>query len=876
MTKRHPHFTGLAGFLAAGLLTLPLLTACSGSDDQPDASSHISRADTYTSQGQYRSAILEIRNAIKLEPDNLSHTLDLAELYIDIGAAPQAANLLEQRLGEAPEQVTLPLARAYLKQRKHLSAQEVIAGFTPTSSAGQLQANLIKAEIQRLAGNPTEAAALFESLVTAHPSNLEAAEGLLKARLDLRQNQQAIQFADEWLSANPDTPEILFFKGIAHYRSNQLEQATESLTSAVTLIPDGDVLLPIRKSALQALSRTLTEQGRITEAQVYTKLLAQHSDTAAQEQTRAAIAAIEEGRIDEAKQILKDLLKLSPNNTRLALLLGTLEAETGDLSEGARLFAENLDPEVSPTPFIQAATMTRIDRGEREEALKILERAMAARPNDNDLVAMHGVVALSLPQHQQAGEASLSKAIANEPDRVRLRLALARHYMAKNQIQQALGQLRMAFTTEPTDWAATSTYLRLLLETQEKQEAAEIRDSLLNGYPDHPEAVILASLADLYLGEEQQAQSRLETLVSGNPDLVNAKIALANLYAHLGETEKGITIYLDIARRTPDSIQPLQRAAQFYLRDHSQSDLKSWLETLSQDYPELRPNADALGALIRLRQGDVTRARQQLAPHLGSGSEAIKQVESQLLAAESRHAAESEQWELALAKASEARALEPTSMKYALLPVHILHRQGKTDEAIRTLDAVEAALGSHSLSTQARARLMADREGVNKAYRFLLTNWEKTADPELMPSLLTYARSAAPQDMDRLTLEWRQSAPNSVPALLARGDWLLSSGSEDAAAEHYQRILDLQSNHIVALNNLAWLLRERDSRKALELAERASALAPDNAAVLDTYAWLLHLSGDQARAREIIERAYALAPENEEIQSHRNQIKQQM
>ena len=99
----------------------------------------------------------------------------------------------------------------------------------------------------------------------------------------------------------------------------------------------------------------------MTEAQVYNRILAENLNTGANEQGQAAIAAIKEGKFEEAKNILRDMLKLDPDNEQVALMLGALAAGTGDRDEGTRLLTENVDPETTPTRFIRAATMARID-----------------------------------------------------------------------------------------------------------------------------------------------------------------------------------------------------------------------------------------------------------------------------------------------------------------------------------------------------------------------------------------------------------------------------------------------------------------------------------------------------------------------------------
>jgi len=807
------HRPGKAGITATMLLTLALLTACDNRNSSSGAESHMERAETYAGQGQYRSAILEVRNALKLEPDKLAYRLALADLYMEIGAARQAVSLLSQAGEEHARETALPLARAYLRLRKYVSAREALEGFTPAGPEEQLETGIIRGEILRLSGQPGEAAALFATLVSSYPSSSRAMEGLLKAQLALGQNARAVESAERWLKTHPADPAILYLKGVAHYQSNQLEEATETLTEAATSIPDADVLLPLRRQVLQALSRVLTEQGRITEAQVYNRLLAENSNTEVEEMVRSAITAIEEDRLDDAKGILRDLLKLNPDNSRVGLLLSSLEAETGDKATSARLFTEYLDPETSPTLFIQAATVTRVDLGEREEAYRILARALEARPNDTELLAMHGILALTMPGHQQEGLASLARAIANEPEQVRLRLALARYYLSQQKIQQALGELRMAFTSDPSEWAATALYLQLLLDSGENQEAAEIRDALLNGYGDQAEAVILASQTDARLGQPELGQKRLQQLLADKPGNDAARLALASLYAGRGLTDQAVQEYVSLARRDPNS-----RAGAFYLQravltlQHADAgtEVRKWLSETGSQHPELKETAAALRILASIRAGDLDGARRALADSDDRGHEISRLAEAQLLLAESLQAARQGDWQAAMAGITEARALEPDNRTFALTEADFLWQQGKQQDALHALDSMETTLGRQ-------------------------------------------------QD-----------------SLLARAAWLLQLGQEENAVPYYREVLLQEPDHIVALNNLAWILREQNPEEALKLAGQAAALAPDNPDILDTYAWILHLAGNHHTAGEIIDRAFALAPDNDQIRSHRASIRQNL
>jgi tetratricopeptide (TPR) repeat protein len=92
----------------------------------------------------------------------------------------------------------------------------------------------------------------------------------------------------------------------------------------------------------------------------------------------------------------------------------------------------------------------------------------------------------------------------------------------------------------------------------------------------------------------------------------------------------------------------------------------------------------------------------------------------------------------------------------------------------------------------------------------------------------------------------------------------------DQAAERYRKLIELQPNNSLALNNLAYDLATRQNKamEALPLAEKALATAPQNAAFLDTVAWIEHLLGRDMDAARRIALAVRNAPNAADIRLH--------
>jgi predicted Zn-dependent protease len=72
----------------------------------------------------------------------------------------------------------------------------------------------------------------------------------------------------------------------------------------------------------------------------------------------------------------------------------------------------------------------------------------------------------------------------------------------------------------------------------------------------------------------------------------------------------------------------------------------------------------------------------------------------------------------------------------------------------------------------------------------------------------------------------------------------------------------------VLLNNLAWLYDQKGDAKAVELAEKALANAPNTPEVMDTAGWILTRRGHPQRGLKLLEQANKAAPKQGDIAYH--------
>jgi tetratricopeptide (TPR) repeat protein len=149
----------------------------------------------------------------------------------------------------------------------------------------------------------------------------------------------------------------------------------------------------------------------------------------------------------------------------------------------------------------------------------------------------------------------------------------------------------------------------------------------------------------------------------------------------------------------------------------------------------------------------------------------------------------------------------------------------------------------------------------DQAQALLAFKRAKALDPKNTATDLALAQ------LDLKDAKWETARQSLGKVLNSKGEnsqarlWLgmLESvnGNQQAAIDHFQKVIDREPNNILALNNLAYLLAGNQKRtdEALKYAQKAKELAPDNPDIEDTLGWVLYQKGIYSSAVRHLESA---------------------
>jgi len=164
------------------------------------------------------------------------------------------------------------------------------------------------------------------------------------------------------------------------------------------------------------------------------------------------------------------------------------------------------------------------------------------------------------------------------------------------------------------------------------------------------------------------------------------------------------------------------------------------------------------------------------------------------------------------------------------------------------------------------ASLLAIGGQPEKAFEELERRQQRMSATDLAVGGMRVLRGGVPTEKHFQTVNgWLMKAvveqPKSVSLHLHLAEWHTLQGQYDAAAKAYRRVLELDANQVVALNNLAWILAAdpATAAEALQISDKAVRQSGSNAELLDTRARILISARRFPEAKQSLQEALTVS-----------------
>jgi len=620
------------------------------------------------------------------------------------------------------------------------------------------------------------------------------------------------------------------------------------------------------------------------------------------------LAEIGLGDYVAAQRALSMTIDLNPKHMGAQLKLAEVltAANTPELlnevQEHARavLQASPDDPDA-----LDAMAAAELKLGNREESLKLLERAGNKAPAHLQTAVMRAAAQLAV-NDKTGAERILRQAVEKSPDSQQARMIMGMLDLVVQKPKDAEAQFRKVLEKDPKHAIALVELAATLTATGRKNEAEQIYRRLAYG-----PASQYQPLYGRYLfeeGKQREAVAEFERLAKLDPKDINARTTLVAAYfatRRIGEARAVLKAALD---NNPRDVPALSQRSQLNIVAGSYADARADLNQVLH-YNTDSDKAHFLLATVERAEGSAEKERQELAEVLRLNPQffaARVALARSYLTANQGHAALDlmdrtppdqqkglgfityHNW--ALLSIGDLKGLQTgisgglaqQRTRDLLLQQALLNQRQQNEAAARpflleilknnpedpgalnflirgyiaekklpaAIDEIRALLikRPQSAALQYHLGVLLVAKGERKEARDAFTA-AVTHNSQFVPSRLALAAmdqadgkaDAARQELEPLLT----SKAGELSARMGLSIIEAKAGNYPKAIEHLRKIVDAQPNNVIALNNLAYLLADHTDQTddALKYAQKAKELAPNDVNVEGTIGWAYFRKG---------------------------------
>ena len=269
-----------------------------------------------------------------------------------------------------------------------------------------------------------------------------------------------------------------------------------------------------------------------------------------------ALSLHQQGQLDQAESIYKEILQSQPQHFDALQLLAAIAAHRKNLLAAIELF----DQALTIYPHHPIALNNRgnvlLDLKRTEQALESYDLALTIKPDFAEALNNRGCALFELKRHEQALD-NYDLALTIKPDYVEAFNNRGNALHALNRLEQALESYQLALSIKPDYAEALNNCGNVLRDLQRHEQALDSYNRALAIKPDYAEAFNNCGNVLLDMKCYEQALDCYDQALVINPDYVEAFTNRGNALLELKHPEQALDCYDQALAIKPDYVEAL-------------------------------------------------------------------------------------------------------------------------------------------------------------------------------------------------------------------------------------------------------------------------------------------------------------------------------
>jgi tetratricopeptide (TPR) repeat protein len=465
------------------------------------------------SQGKPADAVVDLEEAMKLDPTSIRAKGTLARVYSALKQDEKALPLWAAAVAGEPNEPAWAAGQVQTLAALHKSEEAVAAAAKARANFPKdEQTALVVARAEELLDRASDAEDAYKAATQLDPTDLDAALGLARLYLRQRRNSDARSTLAVVTEKRPQDPRLRIGLG-------DLALATGDLGTAQTEFERATSLAPEMAEAWVGRARLKLEKKAWKDAQAFA------------EKALTLDANVPDGHLVLGTALWK---------------LGELEPATKEL-ESARSGGSNSRLEVT-------LAAVRLEKGDPDNAAALLAAVLKAEPGNPEANYWMARVHHKKADYSLALE-SIRAAIDRAPSRASYHYESGLILKDSGKLPEAMEAWRTAVKLDPGYADAWEAIGQGYLDVNRSKEAIAAFESALKADPQRTR--ILGSIGDVHFqaGKWSQAVASYQAALKADPKITSLNFRLGRAYSEQGQYDKAIGFYQKALTATPDNAQ---------------------------------------------------------------------------------------------------------------------------------------------------------------------------------------------------------------------------------------------------------------------------------------------------------------------------------
>jgi putative PEP-CTERM system TPR-repeat lipoprotein len=475
------------------------------------------------------AAVAKARALTVGDPENDIYDRVSAELYEKAGRSQDAIAVLEKAAAARPsdEGLTIALARLYYRSGDLRKAEGVLASRL-RADPSSIAIGTAMAQQYLATGRAQDAKKLFSELVARQPNDVVALVGLAEIAITERNWLEATDYVNRARAAKPTDPA----PGIVLVNLGLLRQDPKNAVTTATEIAEK---FPTNTDVLDAKGRAQTASGDTEGAIATYKRIYELSPNSIPAMAGYVALLNAAKEFSKTRAVLQDALARDPKDGTVKGDLIRVESEIGGMRAGLAK-ARALAGEDPGNPLYDIVSAELYEKaGRRDDAVALLEKAVADRPSDGALIAALSSVYVRTGDPGKA-EAVLNTRLTADPKDIAIRSRLASLYLEQKKYDDAIAEYTRVVAEGPGHAAELNNLAWLY---QQKGDLAKARGLAERAVAAAPRASLIIDTLGWILVAQGEAEKALTYLSAANlsaPKNPDIQYHLAVALNRLGRT----------------------------------------------------------------------------------------------------------------------------------------------------------------------------------------------------------------------------------------------------------------------------------------------------------------------------------------------------